>query len=81
MMTITAENIKELIKDGEHSTLEMKKCKKSVPDSVWGETYSAFANTRGGVILLGVYENTEKPLPERFVVTNIGAGFMKKSAE
>ena len=70
MMTITAENIKELIKDGEHSTLEMKKCKKSVPDSVW-ETYSAFANTRGGVILLGVYENKEKPFPERFEVTGV----------
>ena len=76
MMTITAENIKDIIKHGEHSTLEMKKCKKSVPDSVW-ETYSAFANTRGGVILLGVNEDKEKPLAERFVVTNIGAGFMK----
>ena len=70
MMKITAENIKELIKYGEHSTLEMKKCKKSVPDSVW-ETYSAFANTRGGIILLGVYENKEKPLAERFEVTGV----------
>ena len=70
MMKINAENIKELIKHGEHSTLEMKKCKKSVPDSVW-ETYSAFANTRGGIILLGVYENKEKPLAERFEVTGV----------
>ena len=49
-MKITAEYIKELVNHGEHSSVEMKKCKKSVPDSVW-ETYSAFANTRGGVIL------------------------------
>ena len=67
-MKITAEYIKELVNHGEHSSVEMKKCKKSVPDSVW-ETYSAFANTRGGVILLGVYENKEKPLAERFEIS------------
>ncbi len=48
-MKITAEYIKELVNHGEHSSVEMKKCKNSVPDSVW-ETYSAFANTRGGVM-------------------------------
>ena len=69
-MTITAARIKELIKNGEHATLEMKKCKKSVPDSVW-ETYSAFANTRGGVILLGICEDKEKPLAERFEITGV----------
>ena len=69
-MKITAEYIKELVNHGEHSSVEMKKCKKSVPDSVW-ETYSAFANTRGGVILLGVYENKEKPLAERFEITGV----------
>ena len=69
-MTITAEHIKELIKHGEHSSLEMKKCKKSVPDSVW-ETYSAFANTRGGVILLGVNEDKDKPVAEKFDITGV----------
>lgn len=69
-MKITAEYIKELVNHREHSSVEMKKCKKSVPDSVW-ETYSAFANTRGGVILLGVYENKEKPLAERFEIIGV----------
>ncbi|MBO4943099.1 MAG: ATP-binding protein, partial [Muribaculaceae bacterium] len=48
----------------------MKKCRNTVPDSVW-ETYSAFANTRGGIILLGVCEHKDKPVEERFEVTGV----------
>lgn len=67
---IKAEDVKKLLVDGEHLTLEMKKCRNSVPDSVW-ETVSAFANTRGGVILLGVIEHKDRPLPERFEIAGV----------
>ena len=47
--------IKKLLQKGERLTLEAKLAKKEVPKSLW-ESYSAFANTMGGTILLGVLE-------------------------
>lgn len=69
-MNITEEDILRLIKQGENSTLEMKSCKDSVPRSFW-ETYSALANTRGGIILLGVSEQKEQPLESRFRISGV----------
>ncbi|MGM9842500.1 MAG: helix-turn-helix domain-containing protein, partial [Candidatus Limisoma sp.] len=51
-------NIFDIIQQGERVTLECKQAKRSVPNSLW-DTYSAFANTYGGTILLGVVEHLE----------------------
>lgn len=68
---ITKDDIIELLKYGERISLECKDSSNEISKSTW-ETYSSFANTCGGVILLGVAEhNSENDPNKRFTFTNI----------
>lgn len=68
---VTPDGFWNLLKYGEHLTLECKKAENAVPNSVW-ETYSAFANTVGGTIVFGVEEHGKEKDPEkRFTIGNI----------
>lgn len=71
MDTLNEKYIKDALLKGERVTLECKRAQSSISGSVW-ETYSAFANTYGGLILLGVYEDLkEKDINRRFTITGV----------
>ena len=66
-----AADIRIILEMGERLTLECKKAEGQLPKSVW-ETYSSFANTVGGTILLGISENlSETNQEKRFEVTGV----------
>ena len=66
-----ADFIEKLLSQGESVSVECKKAADSCPKSIW-ETYSAFANTDGGYILLGITEHRgTRTLQERFEITGM----------
>lgn len=65
------QELKSLIYQGEKVDIECKKAESNVPKAAY-ESYSAFANTKGGYIILGVKEDKTKTKPEeRFVIQGI----------
>jgi len=79
---MTPTDIKELLQKGERLTLEAKLAKTDVPKSLW-ESYSSFANTMGGTILLGISEDVKEKQPAKMqnmlrmigYGENLGSGF------
>lgn len=51
-------DLKEIFKSSEKVNVEVKAAQGGIPNSVW-ETYSSFANTFGGTIILGIGEDKE----------------------
>ncbi|NBJ92025.1 AlbA family DNA-binding domain-containing protein [Parablautia muri] len=65
------QELKQIIYQGEKVDIECKEAESNVPKSVY-ESYSAFANTKGGYIILGVKEDKQKThFEERFIIQGI----------
>ena len=63
----------DLLRYGERITLECKEARNALPKAFW-ETYSSFANTIGGTVLLGIKENFEESdFEHRFTVQGVAA--------
>ena len=60
-------DLKALKIDKENSLVEAKSAQFSLPKSIW-DSYSAFANTSGGQILLGVSEDSKT---REFIITGV----------
>ena len=70
-MKMDEKTIKEILLKGERVTLECKKAKSEMPKSIW-QTFSAFDNTIGGMILLGVDEKMqEKDIQKRYQIIGV----------
>ena len=69
--SMNMQELKQLIYKGEKADIECKEAERNVPKSAY-ESYSAFANTKGGYIILGVKEDKRKESQkERFVIQGI----------
>ena len=68
---MTVDSLREILRFGEKVNTECKEARSDVPRSVYA-SYSAFANTYGGTVLLGVAENQDSADQEqRFTITGV----------
>ena len=51
-------DLKKIFGNSENVNIEVKAAQNGIPTSIW-ETYSSFANTSGGIIILGIGENKD----------------------
>lgn len=71
LCSMTEQDIHKLLAKGERITLECKAAQGGLPNSLWN-SYSAFANTIGGTILLGIEEHLkETDLRKRFEIIGV----------
>ncbi len=70
-MKKTWDEVLEEIYKGENIDVECKRAENEIPRSVY-QSYSSFANTKGGMIVLGVEEDKSKTDPrERFIIRGV----------
>lgn len=68
---MTSNDINDMMLYGERINIEYKEATNELPKSVW-ETYSSFANTIGGTIVLGIKERRNRTIEQgRFEVTGV----------
>ena len=68
---MTSNDINDMMLYGERINIEYKEATNELPKSVW-ETYSSFANTIGGTIILGIKERRNHTIEQgRFEVTGV----------
>lgn len=72
---MNTEDIRRLIGQEEGTEMEYKSAKGGFPESFW-ETFSAFANTHGGIIVFGIKEKNGTLTPDGLDMTSTPLHFV-----